>query len=886
MHKKYVFEKILQNWELPDTTIKDRELFYKKLIDEQYDLTLENIEYLYKNLLPWTDKQNQKIQEILTWYNNNSFHLFSLYIFCLLAVCAVKKLYLNTCNNKEDILLVLLQAVSCTINMKEYNKIRDIFLKECNKLLMNKLPVKQLIFHMLAVLKQKSKHIDSVQPYKHWGFAMVFETMCFLAGIPRETAPVKHKVSVNTLLVYTSGTGKTERGITATLLLEAFPGRFGELYPLPDIIRNCRLGDTFLDSSANIIAYLKNEPGLWPGNCDICWQLIPDNREITFDNKILVGRSLEAAFIIGILKLFALIDFCEEELLLRNELKELNLKLVAITATVDRKGRLGKVGGIWQKLLEASRVKIGYVIISHDQNITETSKLVIIRAKDIRQAIKELHKEIKPERIIEKIKKFLLKYATETKELENRCNDAFEGEDLTNIKSAVRFHDKPRVYVEDLIEICLHYKTIHNKHPISILLEGIVKNTPFQEQDEINELRISFNKSLSNKKQKDLDEETTASTEPAPALLEKRVTIKQINMEQLKRIIPPLSKKGNPYVNRAMIPHPDLFFGRKKEIKWLKKRICTASPQSISLLGERRIGKSSLLNHLTFLEGDPGFLDDPGKYIFIYMDCQGLRSIDEPQLVTIIFTELKKKLKDSIELSLKDDFDDLRFLCEEITAKGLKLILLFDEFESITKNNHFTPSFYSLLRSLANNYAIALITSSVKNLKDMCASREISDSPFFNIFTIHHMGPLARNEAEELITKPSFEYGIPLDGLQDRIISESGLHPFFLQIMCCSWFDFLETSNLPVQSFINKKTPKEVLYQFREEARQHFEFIYETMQEKEHKVMQDILRGNAVKPDLYEVELLEQKGYVVRREDETLKFFCSEFERFVSQYDI
>lgn len=893
--RKYIFERIAEQWGSPDITIKDRELLYKKFIHEEYDFSPETTGYLYNSLIQWIDTKHQERQEILTWYHNNSYPLFSIRLFCLLAVCAVYKLHRKCCdraqtfgeelsplcNDKKVIFFILLTAVKRALHMKEDAAIQDSFSSECDRLLQNDLPVQQFILDMLIIIKRKSPGAISREPGIPGSFVMVYGIMCDLAGIPQESVPGIHSVSVNTLLVYKSGKEKEEKGITATLLLKAIPGQFSELYPVLELFKESRLGRSFLESLRNIVMYIKGELGVWPCEYDICWDLIPDNREITLNNKILIGRSLEAAFILGILKLITCIGSQDQEFCHRTECKELNLKLVAITATVDMQGKFGKVGGIWQKLLEAARVKIGFVIVSHDQTIAETSKLVIIRAKDIWQAIKKLHREIGPESIIEKIKKVFLKYATETKELENRCNEAFNGDDLTNIKGAVRFNDKPRVYVEDLIDICLHYRMIQHKHPIEILLEKIEKNVPPPGQDEFKELRILFNKSFPGKKQDTITQKTTVIT---PTIMEKRVIINEITSDLLKRTHPPLNKKGNPYVNRTMILHPEHFFGRKKEIKWLKKRICTESPQSVSLLGERRIGKSSLLNYLTFLEGDARFLDEPGKYIFIFMDCQGLRSIDELQFLTIIFSTLKKKLKNTIKLKLKNDFDDLRFLCDEITAKGLKLVLLFDEFESITKNNHFTPAFYSLLRSLANNYSIALITSSVRNLKDMCGSREISDSPFFNIFAIQHIGLFTRDEAKELITNPSLQYGISLAGLDDRIITESGVHPFFLQIMCCSWFDFLEAANLRAESMINKKTPKEVLYHFREEAGQHFEFIYDTMHKKERMVIQDVLKGNDVNPDSHEVDVLEQKGYVIRRKDDTLNLFCSEFERFISQY--
>ena len=54
----------------------------------------------------------------------------------------------------------------------------------------------------------------------------------------------------------------------------------------------------------------------------------------------------------------------------------------------------------------------------------------------------------------------------------------------------------------------------------------------------------------------------------------------------------------NPYLNRSMIRSLDRFFGRQSQIERIMARLDSPTPQSVSLVGERRTGKSSLLWHL------------------------------------------------------------------------------------------------------------------------------------------------------------------------------------------------------------------------------------------------------------------------------------------------
>jgi serine/threonine-protein kinase len=348
-------------------------------------------------------------------------------------------------------------------------------------------------------------------------------------------------------------------------------------------------------------------------------------------------------------------------------------------------------------------------------------------------------------------------------------------------------------------------------------------------------------------------------------------------------ISPSPAKHGNPYLNRVMIPHPSMFFGRESIVKRIMRRLSSEKPQSVSIVGERRIGKSSLLNFLNFQETRALHLNDAEKCVFAFVDFQQVRSANANQVVGAIFRELRKHVECDPGGGLREDFDGLRTLCTCLSDDGYKLILLFDEFESITKNESIGPDFYSSLRSLANNFKVAFVTASGRNLKDMCVSRQISDSPFFNIFAVHYLGIFQREEALLFVTKPSEEYGIPLAPVADTILEEGGLYPFFLQIMCAAWFDFLESEGKGSAEYAGKQTPKGVLSLFREESEPHFEFVLETFNEEERALFAGLTKGKEPKPDDKFAELLERKGYIVRNQDGTLAPFGKELGLFVAK---
>ncbi len=365
----------------------------------------------------------------------------------------------------------------------------------------------------------------------------------------------------------------------------------------------------------------------------------------------------------------------------------------------------------------------------------------------------------------------------------------------------------------------------------------------------------------------------------APAVQKQRVVLKgNLDLSKAAKAIQEPKQKGNPYLNRVMIPHPSMFFGRITTVKRIFSRICAQRPQSISIVGERRIGKSSLLNFLYNPQTRLQLMEDSERYICLFIDFQQLRSIDEAQFLELIYAELKKNLQHRIEIELPADYDGMRFLCEHITQADYKLVLLFDEFESVTKNERTGAQFYSFLRSLANNYSVAFITASGRNLKDMCVTHEIADSPFFNIFSLLHLGLFRTSEAEQLIKEPSRTAGIPLEPVSKHILSSGGLYPFFLQIACSAWFEFLEAEGLHAEEFRDRNTPQEVLDIFREEAEPHFEFVLETLPKEEAQALKQVLQ--AKKPAPAAAEALERKGYIQSVQGDDFQAFSEEFHRF------
>src|SRR2546425_534175 len=79
---------------------------------------------------------------------------------------------------------------------------------------------------------------------------------------------------------------------------------------------------------------------------------------------------------------------------------------------------------------------------------------------------------------------------------------------------------------------------------------------------------------------------------------------------------------GNPFTYGNPISDPKRFFGRRHEVQQVFSRLRNAEFESSSLVGERRIGKTSLLKYLAHPLVPQSYGLDPDKYLFVYVDLQ------------------------------------------------------------------------------------------------------------------------------------------------------------------------------------------------------------------------------------------------------------------------
>jgi len=333
----------------------------------------------------------------------------------------------------------------------------------------------------------------------------------------------------------------------------------------------------------------------------------------------------------------------------------------------------------------------------------------------------------------------------------------------------------------------------------------------------------------------------------------------------------------NPYGNRVMIRRREDFFGRAQEVRRIFARLNATPPGSMSIVGERKIGKSSLMNHVYARSVRQRNLEQSEKTVMVFLDFQQAKQMSVESFVRELLGIANIELRGRLDVSdCALSLDGIKDLVQRLEADGFRLTILLDEFEAVTANPNFNLEFFAFLRFLANHYNVSYITSSARDLQVLCHDKEISDSPFFNIFSTVRLSVFDRKEAEELIRKPSEAACKPLGAHVESILDMAGLFPFFIQMACSHAIDYLnDHPDAGAPDF------REVRRRFYEEAKLHYRYIWEGLDTHEKSTMLRVARGKSMPDALKHVlEELESRHYVEPAGGRP-RLFASTFDEFV-----
>ena len=241
----------------------------------------------------------------------------------------------------------------------------------------------------------------------------------------------------------------------------------------------------------------------------------------------------------------------------------------------------------------------------------------------------------------------------------------------------------------------------------------------------------------------------------------------------------------NPFFHRGAIRRVEDFVGREVELAQILGLL--RNGQSVSLIGPRRIGKSSLLLHLSHPTMRATYGLNPPHALFVMLDCQELAGSPPEEVYELLLDALLDATTEA-GLALEPvaqpgTYRALDRALQQVYQQGAGVVVLLDEFELLAANRHLTPYFFARLRGLTTKYGLAYLTASQRPLFAITAEEEVLSSPFFNIFVTVPLGHFNEDEARELIRQRLARTSVDFsDELTRYLFWLVGLHPFFLHI--------------------------------------------------------------------------------------------------------
>lgn len=307
----------------------------------------------------------------------------------------------------------------------------------------------------------------------------------------------------------------------------------------------------------------------------------------------------------------------------------------------------------------------------------------------------------------------------------------------------------------------------------------------------------------------------------------------------------PANKLGNPFICGGPVP-PSHFIGREREVQIIFDQITSQALGSIAICGDRRIGKTSLLQYV----GQPETWQKWGlpqdKYLFLFLDAQSISEFTPSRfwqrLLTLLLRERKGNLPpemiEGLLAKAEIGYTDFEIVLDEISRRGQVLVLLLDEFEWVIRtaaeNEPTTRDFLSALRALMNRTpkALVLVVATCRELHELCRPIKFIGSPFDNEFTFRHLRPFTRREIDQLLDHALEGTGIEFTPEErDYICSLAGTHPLLIQLAGSTLFEFR------MQGLETASNSELIRTEFEELARYHLSQLWENCSREEQMLL-------------------------------------------------
>jgi hypothetical protein len=323
----------------------------------------------------------------------------------------------------------------------------------------------------------------------------------------------------------------------------------------------------------------------------------------------------------------------------------------------------------------------------------------------------------------------------------------------------------------------------------------------------------------------------------------------------------------NPFLLTSPIELDADFIGREPDLRRLFEVVSGPQPQSISIYGERRIGKSSLLR--AFERRAPSMLSPADRYLVLRYEIAEASTPGE--LVLQLIERVSGATKQSPAMTTSTTA--LTDLIESVAAADKRLVVLMDDFDEIVSNRDFPVDIFNFLRSLVSHQPVSMVLTSRRRLIDVCHEK-VRGSPFFNVFHERRLDVFSDREAAHLIARGAAS-GVPLAPYERWIRASAGTFPLYLQIACALAFEAAREAPgiVPTDNDLARLS-----MHFAEQVEPHFSKLWSRFADAERETLIQLAAPARTRMRQDVLQALARRGYVTGADH---RFFSERFAEFV-----
>jgi hypothetical protein len=343
----------------------------------------------------------------------------------------------------------------------------------------------------------------------------------------------------------------------------------------------------------------------------------------------------------------------------------------------------------------------------------------------------------------------------------------------------------------------------------------------------------------------------------------------------------------NPYRFPGQVAAGPRFVGREEQLRRLQSLWSSGRPGNMCILGNHRIGKTSLVEHAQtvysgrrtdhlFVRLNVGTFET-GPDLFRALALEANQAVNQHQQP--IDAALRGRLENILlAVSGAEEWFDLRLHVRAyfsmLHQAGFFLTVILDEFDRATKVLTRLADF-QFLRDLASEpgTSVGLITISRRGVKAIEVDA-IGGSTLDGVLGIRCEVTLFTDQDIDRMLARADAAGMDLRPSREEIVWYAGAHPYLLDLLCFEMVeDFLTTGAVDVHAAYQR-----LAVQYEDQFTRMVDLIIEDSGGSCGPVLDMILDGDDLAGREDQLQLLNRQG-LIRRDGDRWLFFSPAFER-------